>query len=107
MEELFEQLVKLFSEDNTQETSEFSFNGQTVKTILKKDDNEISLVIKLEDDPFKKYINSLDEDVFIEACEKYEQLTGEHLSNETDPEHFKEVVKQIITARIESYKKFL
>jgi hypothetical protein len=52
-------------------------------------------------------VNSLDQDIFVEACEKFEDLTGEHLDNDVDHDTFKSVVNQVISAKIEELKKQL
>ena len=48
-----------------------------------------------------------DEDIFIESCEKFEQLTGVQLGDDVDKDLFKEVVNQIVTNKINKLKKFV
>ena len=51
-------------------------------TTIKKG-NLVTYSIKYHNpaDAFEKYVKSLDDDIFVKACEMYEKLTGQSLNN--------------------------
>jgi hypothetical protein len=93
--------------------SEYDLNAEAdINVNVKADDKTfiITLSGKLknsEENEFKEWCNNLDEDLFLEACDKFEDYTGKSLNNiGNDYESFKKVVHKIITdkiAKLESY----
>ena len=106
-EELIKQLVSIFNEEDCEEESTFELDGNVLIMKLVKEGNKVNLSLEWKEDEFKKYVNSLDEDIFLEACEKFEELTGKPLSDNTNPEQFKAVVKQLISSKIDRLKAFI
>lgn len=106
-EEILRDLLTIFTQDDVHEETEFSIDGKTLNLNLDKEGNEIVLKLSFKEDEFEKYINELDQDIFVEACENFEDLTGEHLSNDVDHDLFKSVVNEVIRKKIDSLKKFL
>ena len=108
-EEILNELLPFFASDAINEEVELNLDGNVFKlSIIKKEgENKIVLTVEYEEDEFKKYVDSLDEDIFIESCEKFEQLTGVQLGDDVDKDLFKEVVNQIVTNKINKLKKFV
>ena len=108
-EEILNELLPFFASDAINEEVELDLDGNVFKlSVIKKEgENKIVLTVEYEEDEFKKYVDSLDEDIFIESCEKFEQLTGVQLSDDVDKDLFKEVVNQIVTNKINKLKKFV
>lgn len=106
-EELLKELLSVFEQDDMHEETEFNIDGKTFNLVLDKEGNDITMKLSLTEDEFEKYINELDQDVFIEACENFEKMTGVQLSNDVEPEMFKGVVNEVIKNKINNLKKFL
>jgi len=106
-EEILKQLIAIFAMEDVNEETEVIVDGKLLNIKLKKEGNDISLNLSYKEDEFENYINSLDEDIFIEACERFEDLTGEQLNNNIDHDTFKEVVHTVASERIEDLKKLL
>lgn len=108
-EEILTELLPFFAGGSIQEEQEVNLDGNILKISINKGENEnkITLIVEYKEDEFHKYIDSLDEDIFVEACEKFEDLTGQHLSDDVDAELFKEVVRNVVAQRISNLKKFL
>jgi len=106
-DEILKQLLAIFAEDDLHEETEFTDNGNTLNVSLVKEGNDITLKLSLKEDEFEKYINELDQDIFIEACERFEELTGEHLSNDVDHNLFKSVVNEVVKNKINELQKLL
>ena len=107
--ELLMELLPFFTMGEVNEELEANIDGSILKVsvIKKEDENKITMTLDFEqneNDEFKEYIDSLDEDIFIEACEQFEDLTGQHLSDEVNPELFKSVVKRVIENKINKLK---
>ena len=77
-------------------------------TTIKKG-NLVTYSIKYHNptDEFEKYVKSLDDDIFVKACEMYEKLTGQSLNNldkliksnkltDNDIKSFKNVVDEVV-----------
>jgi hypothetical protein len=110
--ELLMELLPFFTMGEVNEELEANIDGSILKVsvIKKEDENKITMTLDFEqneNDEFKEYIDSLDEDIFIEACEQFEDLTGQHLSDEVNPELFKSVVKRVIENKINKLKEFI
>jgi len=106
-EEILKQLIAIFAMEDVNEETEVIVDGKLLNIKLKKEGNDISLNLSYKEDEFENYINSLDEDIFIEACERFEDLTGEQLNNNIDHDTFKAVVHTVASERIEDLKKLL
>ena len=77
-------------------------------TTIKKG-NLVTYSIKYHNptDEFEKYVKSIDDDIFVKACEMYEKLTGQSLNNldkliksnkltDNDIKSFKNVVDEVV-----------
>lgn len=108
-EQILTELLPFFASEEINEKTEVNLDGNilTIELIKKEDENKITLTVEYEEDEFKKFVDSLDEDIFIESCEKFEELTGTPLSNDVDKDTFKEVVKNVVKNRINNLKKFI
>lgn len=105
-EEIYKELINIFNESSMHE--EYVIDNNIFITADKaENENKINIVIEYKKDDFEEYIDSLDEDIFVEACSKFEDITGEQLSNDTDPDKFKSVVNKVIQQKIENLKSFL
>lgn len=81
-------------------------NGEYDVNISQKD-NKLAIEIKEKDyqGQFEEYLKTLDDEIFIAACEYYTHVTGQDLSKIKDitPElisKFKSVVKKVVTQKI-------
>ena len=106
-EEILKELLAIFAEGDIHEETQVNIDGKILDLSLVKEGNDITLKLSYKEDEFEKYINGLDQDVFVEACEKFEELTGERLSNDVDHDMFKAVVNEIIKEKINNLKKLL
>lgn len=108
-EQILNELLPFFASEAINEETEVNIDGNilNISVIKEEGENKITLTVEYKEDDFKKYVDSLDEDIFIEACEKFEELTGIHLSNDVDKDVFKEVVNQVIKNRIKNLEKFI
>ncbi len=109
MEELFNELNEILNQDSLHEEYEIEVDGNIFNITADKAENEnkINIVVELKEDKFKKYINSLDENIFVEVCEKFKEYTGEQLTDEVDQDLFKSVVQRVISEKIDRLKSFL
>ena len=109
MEELFNKLNEILNHDSLHEEYEIEVDGNIFNITANKaeGENKINIVVELKEDKFKKYINSLDENIFVEACEKFKEYTGEQLTDEVDQDLFKSVVQRVISEKIDRLKSFL
>ena len=108
-EELLTELLPIFANGEIHEEQEVNIDGDILKVSINKeeDENKITLVVEYKEDEFQKYIDSLDEDIFIEACEQFENKTGIPLNDDVDKDLFKEVVRQVIAERINKLRALL
>lgn len=109
-----EQLLPAFAQEVTEEETELIYNGHHFDaTLLKNEDNELVIKIKYKEeetkkDQFEKWCSQVDDDIFVEACEKFEELTGktlESVEEEKSYDTFKAVVREIVKQRINSLSK--
>lgn len=59
---------------------------------------------------FEEWCNKLDEDIFLETCDKYESLTGKSLKDaddDNDYESFVKVAQHIIKDKIKRLEQYL
>ena len=99
----------------TETGNEFHLNVLNVPLIMSNPqwtaliyDNCTVLVKESAKDKVEKWCESIDDDIFVEACEKFEELTGKSL-NEADESKlynlFQAVVQQVVSAKIDKLKK--
>ena len=99
--EAVEQLLNLFDLKTNPE----------IKVNLERNNNNFTLVIKGKlDNEFEDWCNQLDDDIFIEACERFEDETGvslQEMSEHPDIELFKNVVAKVCKDKINILSKFI
>lgn len=107
--ELLNELLPIFASGSVNEETEIDIDGNILKVTVTKeeDENKVTMVVEYIEDDFKKWVNSLDEDIFIEACEKFEEITGKPLSDDTEESDFRAVVSKVIQDKISNLKKFI
>ena len=107
--ELLSELLPIFAAGAVNDETEIDIDGNILKVAItkKEDENKVTMTVEFIEDDFKKWVNSLDEDVFIEACERFKEISGTDLSDDVDEDVFREVVKQVIKERISNLKKFI
>lgn len=109
-----EALLPIFEQDTVEEQRELIYDGHHFDASLEKtEDDTLTITIKYNKeesakDKFEKWCESIDDDIFVEACEKFEELTGKSL-NEADESKlyhlFQTVVQQVVSAKIDKLKK--
>ena len=98
-------LRNIFTKEDFSNTKTYS--DYEITTIKKG--NLVTYSIKYHNpaDTFEKYVKSLDDDIFVKACEMYEKLTGQSLNNldkliksnkltDNDIKSFKNVVDEVV-----------
>ena len=98
-------LRNIFTKEDFSNTKTYS--DYEITTIKKG--NLVTYSIKYHNpaDAFEKYVQSLDDDIFVKACEMYEKLTGQSLNNldkliksnkltDNDIKSFKNVVDEVV-----------
>ena len=98
-------LRNIFTKEDFSNTKTYS--DYEITTIKKG--NLVTYSIKYYNpaDAFEKYVKSLDDDIFVKACEMYEKLTGQSLNNldkliksnkltDNDIKSFKNVVDEVV-----------
>ena len=98
-------LRNIFTKEDFSNTKTYS--DYEITTIKKG--NLVTYSIKYHNptDAFEKYVKSLDDDIFVKACEMYEKLTGQSLNNldkliksnkltDNDIKFFKNVVDEVV-----------
>lgn len=98
-------LRNIFTKEDFSNTKTYS--DYEITTIKKG--NLVTYSIKYHNpaDAFEKYVKSLDDDIFVKACEMYEELTGQSLNNldkliknnkltDNDIKSFKNVVDEVV-----------
>lgn len=98
-------LRNIFTKEDFSNTKTYS--DYEITTIKKG--NLVTYSIKYHNpaDAFEKYVKSLDDDIFVKACEIYEKLTGQSLNNldkliksnkltDNDIKSFKNVVDEVV-----------
>lgn len=109
-----ERVLPAFSQDVMAEENEIIFDEHHFNATLKKtEDDVLTIVIKYEKEKslkeqFINWCQQIDDDIFVEACEKFEQLTGKTLK-EADEEKlydlFQTVVKEVVKYKIDKLTK--
>lgn len=123
-EEILNGLVKTFDYDKCQETTTIQNEpGVVYEVDLKKDGDTLAIVVKKkvlenqEKKEFKQWLDSLEDDMYQEALEKIQKLTGrttKQLDEDYNSEDFrriinlfKKVVSSIASDRIEVLQKLI
>lgn len=96
MNKTIEKLLELlpFQEKGSCVTNAFEEDGIRVSYGIT--DSRINIVIEKTEDPFMKYCDGLDDDIFLAACEKFVNVTGMSLSDFNDKLNKKEAGKEIL-----------
>ena len=113
MEELIEQLTSIMS---SLEDFEYELQKDADIIKVKKEDNTLTVIVEKEDigDKFRKYVESLDDDIYEKATEDYKTLTGKTLKSlddklnnneltEKDIKEFEDVVKAEVIWKVRDY----
>lgn len=108
--EFLEKLIPAFTQEIVSEKTELDYEGHHFDAELdKNEDDELTIVIKYRS--FKKWCKQIDDDIFVEACEQFEELTGRALRDVEEEELydlFKTVVQEVVKSKIEDlHKKYL
>ena len=76
---------------------------------VKADDNTFEICISgtVKQDDFKRWCQDMDDDLFVEACERYEEITGEPLRELTSHEKFIDVVRQVAQEKIDLLSQYI
>lgn len=117
MNEKVKQLLKIlpFQEEGNGVSASFEDNGCSVSYYMT--DKEVNVNIKKISNPFFDYIQSLDDDVFVEACEEFVKSTKismqqfENLlkAGKADKEIvlFKQAVRKVVLSKIDKLNKYI
>jgi len=87
-------------------------NIDKVNVNIKADNNKFTITISGDfanekEEEFKNWCQSIDDDLFVEACEKFESITGIPLKEVTDYDLFKNVVRQIAQEKIQKLQNYI
>ena len=96
MNKTIEKLLELlpFQEEGSGVANAFEEDG--LKVNYSMTDSKICISIEKSEDPFMKYCDGLDDDIFLAACEKFVNVTGMSLSDFNDKLNKKEAGKEIL-----------
>lgn len=91
---------------------EYGIEAKEVEIELSQDNDNFTFVIKGKAnlDDFKEYLDGLNDDLFQEACERFEDETGITLNDfahNINPDLFKQVVSQICQEKVNNLSKFI
>lgn len=106
-------LLPAFEQDTVEEQKELIYDGHHFDaTLSKSEDDILTITIKYKKeesvkDKFEKWCASIDDDIFVEACEKFEELTGKPLKGTNEYGLFQNVVQQVVKAKIDKLKMYL
>ena len=102
IQQLVEEILKSYN---------LKLDGDEINVAVTQDDENFEIKINCKvNDEFKRYVDELDEDLFMEACDRFEEETGISLNefaHNPDFNTFKSVVNTIIKERIEDLSKLL
>lgn len=87
-------------------------NVEKVNVQVEADDESFKITISgnfevQKEKEFKNWCQTLDDDLFVEACERFESLTGIALKDVEDYDMFKQVVKQIAQEKIQKLQNYV
>ena len=115
-ENTIKQLATAFEFDVFNEKQQVTIDNVTYEVDFKKKENKLDVtLIKIkEDNKLRQFINSLDDNLFQEACANIERLTGKTLkewnTNYTSDEvyeMFKDVVETVLAEKKRDFEKQL
>ena len=91
---------------------EYGIDAKEVEIKLSQDNDSFTLTIKGKAnlDDFKEYLEDLDDDLFQEACERFEEETGITLNDfahNINPDLFKKVVSNLCQEKIDNLSQFI
>ena len=115
-ENTIKQLATAFEFDAFNEKQQVTIDDVTYEVDFKKKENKLDItLIKIkEDNKLRQFINSLDDNLFQEACANVEKLTGKTLkewntnySSDEVYEMFKDVVETVLAEKKRDFEKQL
>ena len=114
-ENTIKQLATAFEFDVFNEKQQVTIDNVTYEVDFKKKENKLDVTLtKIKEDKLRQFINSLDDDLFQEACANIERLTGKTLkewnTNYTSDEvyeMFKDVVETVLDEKRVEFEKQL
>ena len=115
-ENTIKQLATAFEFDVFNEKQQVIIDDVTYEVDFKKKENKLDItLIKIkEDNKLRQFINSLDDNLFQEACANIERLTGKTLkewntnySSDEVYEMFKDVVETVLAEKKRDFEKQL
>ena len=115
-ENTIKQLATAFEFDVFNEKQQVTIDNVTYEVDFKKKENKLDVtLIKIkEDNKLRQFINSLDDNLFQEACANIERLTGKTLkewntnySSDEVYEMFKDVVETVLAEKKRDFEKQL
>lgn len=113
-QKFLEQLLPVFGQEELLEETELVYDGHCFDAKLdKNEEDELTIVIKYKREEslrkkFEEWCNTVDDDIFIEACERFKDITGYTLEEAEEEElydDFHAVVKEVVKSKIESLSK--
>ena len=108
--QFLEQVLPAFSQDTAKEDTEMIYGEHHFDASLKKTkDDVLTITIKYKKEEsleaqFEQWCKQIDDDIFVEACERFEAITGMALTDIVDKklyDSFKSVVKQIVKEKVD------
>ena len=117
MNKKVEQLLKIlpFQDEGSGVSASFEEDGYEVSYYMT--DKEVNVNIKKTSNPFFDYIQGLDDDVFVAACEKFVDSTKISMSEfenkikagkaDKEIQLFKDCVKKVVLEKIDELNKYV
>ena len=114
-ENTIKQLATAFEFDVFNEKQQVTIDDVTYEVDFKKKENKLDVTLtKIKEDKLRQFINSLDDDLFQEACASVERLTGKTLKewnansgSDEVYEMFKDVVETVLAEKKMEFEKQL
>lgn len=114
-ENTIKQLATAFEFDVFNEKQQVTIDDVTYEVDFKKKENKLDVTLtKIKEDKLRQFINSLDDDLFQEACASVERLTGKtlkewnaNLGSDEVYEMFKDVVETVLAEKKREFEKQL
>ena len=106
-------ILPAFAQEVTKEEQELIYGEHHFDAkLIKNEDDELTITIKYKQESlkekFEKWCQQIDDDIFVEACEKFEELTGRKLK-EVDEENlytlFETVIREVVKSKINTLSK--
>lgn len=113
-QKFLEQLFPLFDKEVATEQTELVYDGHHFDAKLdKNEEDELTIIIKYNREnslrhKFEEWCNTVDDDIFIEACQRFQDITGYTLEEAEEEElydDFQSVVREVVKGKIESLSK--